>query len=41
MSERLSRRRGVTILTSDRGDLAALIAQTGRSNMTIAAVDRT
>jgi hypothetical protein len=40
MSERLSMRRGVTILTSDPGDLSALMAQTGRPNMTIAVVDR-
>lgn len=40
MSERLSVRRGVTILTSDAGDIAALVGQTGRSNIAVAPIDR-
>jgi hypothetical protein len=40
MSERLSMRRGVTILTSDPGDLEALVSQTARPNIAVAAVDR-
>lgn len=40
MSERLSLRRGATILTSDRGDLQALVAATARPNIAVVSVDR-
>lgn len=40
MSERMSLRRGVTILTSDVGDLEALVRQTARPNIAVMSVDR-
>jgi hypothetical protein len=40
MSGRLATRCGVTILTSDLGDLQALVDQTGRSNIAISDVEQ-
>lgn len=40
MSERLSMRRGVTILTSDPRDIELLVAHIARSNVAVAPVDR-